>query len=322
MLWVCVSVIVVRNIIMTGSVGPAYGVLRGLWSPSRPPVRPCSLELECGDGQQTFCMTGKPSAVSDGLYTRRYCTDEPTPGLTGLWPPFPGPETGGSSSWFILSVFSHWTEGDNLKRDWPLPPPGNKTPSKTGKRTVAPRSETMSLGKPWRRTTWDRTNSAVSLAEGSLGNATKCTILEKRSTMMSMTVLPSELGNPVTKSMAMLDQGHEKIGSGWSWPAGAWREGLQRAQMGHADTYSLTSLSFVLRWTPFWTERHTDELYCLWLTFGIGLLRRLRPRHPPPQWIEMQGPGAWGWEREWTVSSAIGRLDSPVGSSWKRLWSR
>ena len=70
-----------------------------------------------------------------------------------------------------------------------------------------PRSDTTSLGKPCMRNTWDSTASAVPLAEGNLGIGIKCTILENLSTTVKTVVLPSEDGNPVTKSKEMSDQG-------------------------------------------------------------------------------------------------------------------
>ena len=45
--------------------------------------------------------------------------------------------------------------------------------------------------------------SGVSAADGSFGKAAKWTILENRSTMVKMVVLPWEVGRPVTKSRAM-----------------------------------------------------------------------------------------------------------------------
>ena len=58
----------------------------------------------------------------------------------------------------------------------------------------------MSLGNPCRRMTWDKTIAAVFLAEGSLGRPTKWVIFENLLMIVSIVVLPSELGNPVTKS--------------------------------------------------------------------------------------------------------------------------
>lgn len=47
------------------------------------------------------------------------------------------------------------------------------------------------------------TRSAVSEAEGNLERGTKCTYLEKLSTMVNMVVLLLEGGRPVTKFTAM-----------------------------------------------------------------------------------------------------------------------
>ncbi len=49
--------------------------------------------------------------------------------------------------------------------------------------------------------------SAVSRAEGYFGKRTKLTDLENLSMMVSMVVLSSEGGKPVTKSTEMCDQG-------------------------------------------------------------------------------------------------------------------
>jgi hypothetical protein len=61
-----------------------------------------------------------------------------------------------------------------------------------------PRSETMSAGMPCMRKTWDTMSSAVSLAEGSPGSATKWAAFENRSIMVKMVVLPLDGGRPVT----------------------------------------------------------------------------------------------------------------------------
>jgi hypothetical protein len=47
------------------------------------------------------------------------------------------------------------------------------------------------------------TKLAVFLAEGILGNGTRCTDLENRSTTVRIVALPSDGGRPVTKSRAM-----------------------------------------------------------------------------------------------------------------------
>lgn len=111
----------------------------------------------------------------------------------------------------------------------------------------------MSLGIPWSLNTCRTKTSAVSLAEGSLGKAMKCIILENLSTTVRMTILPAELGSPVTKSMEMRDRGRNK-------PAERRLELLAWAQTGHAGTKSLTSLD---------QEGHQSH----WLTIkGFGAL--------------------------------------------------
>ena len=87
-----------------------------------------------------------------------------------------------------------------------------------------PRSETMFWGIPCNRTTCLTSRSAVSAAEGSLGRATKCTILENPSTKVRMVLLPREVGSPVTKSRATSDQGRPGMGKG--------REETRRGTMG------------------------------------------------------------------------------------------
>lgn len=51
-----------------------------------------------------------------------------------------------------------------------------------------------------------RRRSLVSAAEGSFWRGTKWKNLEKWSTIVRMTVFPSDGGNPVTKSNAMWDE--------------------------------------------------------------------------------------------------------------------
>lgn len=60
----------------------------------------------------------------------------------------------------------------------------------------------------------------VSRAEGSFARGKKCAALENLLMMVSMTVLPSEGGKPVTKSRAMCDHGRAGMDSGWRRPAG------------------------------------------------------------------------------------------------------
>ena len=96
----------------------------------------------------------------------------------------------------------------------------------------------MSWRIPWSRNTC---TFAVSRAEGSFESGTKCTALEKRSTIVSTTVLPSEGGRPVTKSTAMCDHGRCGTGRGRRRPAGARCDDLPRAQMEQAATKPLVS---------------------------------------------------------------------------------
>ena len=51
---------------------------------------------------------------------------------------------------------------------------------------------------PCMRKTWETMSSAVSLAEGSPGSATKWAAFENRSIMVKMVVLPLDGGRPVT----------------------------------------------------------------------------------------------------------------------------
>ena len=77
-----------------------------------------------------------------------------------------------------------------------------------------PRSETMSFGNPWTLKIWFIMTSAVSFAEGNLGNATNHAIFENRSTTVRTVVFPWETGSPVTKSNEMSAHGLEGMGSG------------------------------------------------------------------------------------------------------------
>lgn len=106
-----------------------------------------------------------------------------------------------------------------------------------------PRSETISLGVLWSLKTWSWTACAVSLAEGCFGSGMKCVILLKQSTMVRMAVFPSEAGSPVTKSMAIWDQGQVGTGRGWRRSAGGCLEDLFRAQVWQAWTYPRASFS-------------------------------------------------------------------------------
>ena len=70
-----------------------------------------------------------------------------------------------------------------------------------------PRSETMSTGSLWIRKTCCTISWAVSLPEGSLGRGMNWAALENQSTTVRMAVMPSDGGNPVTKSRDIWDQG-------------------------------------------------------------------------------------------------------------------
>ncbi len=152
-----------------------------------------------------------------------------------------------------------------------------------------PRLDRISLGKPCRRTTLCRTASAVSLAEGNLGMATKWTILENLLTIVRMVVLPSERGSPVTKSREMSDQGRLGTGRGWSNPWGSFWEVLQQDQTGQAATKSWMSLisghqkhwptkNWVRR-APGWQARWEEwPHWTTWERNSVGTKRRLGGR--------------------------------------------
>ena len=107
--------------------------------------------------------------------------------------------------------------------------------------------------------------SAVSLADGSFGNAIKRTIFEKRSTTVRTVVFPWETGSPVTKSTEMSDHGLDGMGSDCRSPVRAWEDVLLRAQTEQASMYSRTSdsiaghqnlreMTYMVRLTPGWHE--------------------------------------------------------------------
>lgn len=58
------------------------------------------------------------------------------------------------------------------------------------------------------------TQEYLSGLKGNPGRAIKCTIIENLSTTVSIVLLPSELGRPVTKSMVTCDQGQQGIVEG------------------------------------------------------------------------------------------------------------
>lgn len=105
----------------------------------------------------------------------------------------------------------------------------------------------------------------VSAAEGSFGSWTKCADREKRSTMVSTTVLWSEGGRPVTKSKAMWDQGRRGVERGCRSPAGAWWEDFPRAHMVQAATNSLVwwvKVDHQNCWQRRWRVRATPRVAC------------------------------------------------------------
>lgn len=106
-----------------------------------------------------------------------------------------------------------------------------------------PLSETISTGIPCRRRTCGSRILAISLTEGRLGRGTKCAILEKRSTIERIVVLPAEQGRPVTKSTKMWDQGLCGVDRGRNRSAGACFEVLAWAQMEQAATNSWVSFT-------------------------------------------------------------------------------
>ena len=117
-----------------------------------------------------------------------------------------------------------------------------KLPPETGDKLRAPVRHDVP-GKSVETKTWCNKTSAVSLADGGLGKAIKCVILENLSTTVRTVVLPLDSGSPVTKSTEMSDQGRLGVGSGLSRPIWGLEEVLFLAQMVQAATYSLTSLS-------------------------------------------------------------------------------
>ncbi len=113
------------------------------------------------------------------------------------------------------------------------------------------------------RKTWSKTMTAVSLAEGSLGRGMKWTAFENLSTTVRTTLLPLDGGRPVTKSMAMWDQGLEGIDTGRRSPTGGRLEPFPTAHTGQANTNSRASratdghqnrclISASVRATPGW----------------------------------------------------------------------
>ena len=110
-----------------------------------------------------------------------------------------------SSIWLALSVWP---------LDWGWSPKNKLTVAPSTKPKLShvlaviwvPRFDRMSQGSPWRRKTWRSSNSPVSTAEGSFCRDTKWDALEKRSTIVRITVCPSEGGRPILKSSAIYNQ--------------------------------------------------------------------------------------------------------------------
>lgn len=143
-----------------------------------------------------------------------------------------------SSSWLHLSV---WPLDWGWYPDMRLTdaPRALQSSLQTWEMNCGPRSEMMSVGMPWMRKTWRTRSWAVSNADGNLDTWTKWAALENLSMIEKITVLPSDGGRPVMKSMEMWDQGWLGVGSGWRRPAGGWLLLLFRAQVGQAATNSL-----------------------------------------------------------------------------------
>ncbi len=78
---------------------------------------------------------------------------------------------------------------------------------------------------------------------GGGGGGIKWAAFENLSPTVRTTVLPLEGGKPVTKSIAMFDQGREDTDSGWSSPAGGRLEPLPAAQIRQAAANCRTSLA-------------------------------------------------------------------------------
>src|SRR5579875_385274 len=81
---------------------------------------------------------------------------------------------------------------------------------------------------------------AVSSPVTVLSHGTKCAILVSRSTTTKIESKPLEDGRSTIKSMEIEDHGFSGIGSGCNNPYGRCRGILEREQMSHVVTYSLT----------------------------------------------------------------------------------
>ncbi len=162
------------------------------------------------------------------------------------------------------------------------------------------------------RKTWSRTMTAVSLAEGSLGRGMKWTAFENLST----TVLPLDGGRPVTKSMAMWDQGLEGIDSGRRSPTGGRLEPFPTAHTGQANTNSRASratdghqnrclISASVRATPGWQASPEEWPHWRMLVRTDSGTNNRPSGHlagiPPPKWPS-QSPG---WVARWAPEKGI-----------------
>ncbi len=156
----------------------------------------------------------------------------------------------GNELWVYSAQFSCWLQVEGLweakhrsiwprswftRSDWPLVCGWMVSLQKCGTNWGF-LLETTSSGRPWILKTWSMITQAVSLAEGSLGRATKWTALEKRSTTVRITVLPLDRGRPVTKSRSICDQGREGMRRGCNRPADGKLEDLFWAQTEQAPT--------------------------------------------------------------------------------------
>ena len=196
-----------------------------------------------------------------------------------------------SSSWLSLSV---WLLVCGWKRDdsCGFPPTRVQNAFQKALMNCGPLSNVTSRGSPWRRKTcWTRI-WAVSLEEGNFVSGTKCADLEKRSTMVSITECPWDSVKPVTKSIAICDQGQWGTGNGRRSPWGRWEFPLAWAQTGHAETHSSTS-------------RRTDDHQKRWLSRAS--VQRT------PGWQAREEEWAYSRTADWASLSTYIRLAGVLG---------
>ncbi len=202
-----------------------------------------------------------------------------------------------SISWLTRSVWPldwGWNPEDRLM-DAPI-----RRPKAFQNREVNcdPRSETMSWGNPWILKTCCIMRSAVWQAVGILGRGIRWHAFENLSTTTKMTVLPCDLGSPVTKSKEMWDHGRLGIGKGWRRPWGWALGSLFWAHTKQPDTNLLTSacilghqnrvwIRFKVLVTPGWPERDACPHCNTSDRTTLGTKRR--PGGPLP------GSGCWRW---------------------------